>query len=542
MTRAGSARSATAQTQVTVAVAGQTQTVPVKVQLPAAEPPISFRHEVMPVLSAGRLQRRRLPRLLARQERLQALAARPGPGARLPRHHQGRRRPARQLPVPGDEPARRQAARRRARTKAASASAATACPTRSSSNWIRQGAPGDLADTAQRRRRAAGARQARAAARPEASAAADRRVQRRHDARRDPPGHLHRQQRPVTPTSMTRAWSSRGDAGETAIVGRFERTFAATSVIVLKPDAELRRRRRCRRTTSSTGTSIEKLNRLKITPSPLAGDEEFLRRVYLDLIGVQPKPDEVRAFLADKDPKKREKVDRRPVRAAGVRRSLVAQVGRPAAELAQQRQLAVGLSCSASSSAAPWRRTCRWTSSPAASSPPAAAPSTTRPASTSPSARTPTTRVERVTQVFCGVRMLCARCHTHPLENWTQADYYGLASFFNQVSARPDAPLSQRRRTRKLVQLNLAAGVADQPAHRPAAAAEVPRRRGADARRRRRPPRGLRRLADRRRRTRSSPAAWSTASGATSSTAASSSRWTTSAAPTRRSTRPCSTR
>ena len=33
---------------------------------------------------------------------------------------------------------------------------------------------------------------------------------------------------------------------------------------------------------------VEKLNRLKITPSPTAGDEEFLRRVYLDLIGVQP--------------------------------------------------------------------------------------------------------------------------------------------------------------------------------------------------------------------------------------------------------------
>ena len=53
---------------------------------------------------------------------------------------------------------------------------------------------------------------------------------------------------------------------------------------------------------------VEKLNRLKIAPSPLAGDEEFLRRVYLDLIGVQPKPDEVRAFLADKDPKKRDKL------------------------------------------------------------------------------------------------------------------------------------------------------------------------------------------------------------------------------------------
>src|SRR5204863_5925660 len=42
---------ASGATQVTVTAAGQTVTVPVKVELPAVEPPISFRHEVMPVLS-----------------------------------------------------------------------------------------------------------------------------------------------------------------------------------------------------------------------------------------------------------------------------------------------------------------------------------------------------------------------------------------------------------------------------------------------------------------------------------------------------------
>src|SRR5205823_2474261 len=87
-----------------------------------------------------------------------------------------------------------------------------------------------------------------------------------------------------------------GDPGETAIVGRFERTFAATGVIVLSTDA------------SFTPTAvpadnlidrpvIEKLNRLRISPSPIAGDEEFLRRVYLDLIGLQPKPDEIKTFI-----------------------------------------------------------------------------------------------------------------------------------------------------------------------------------------------------------------------------------------------------
>jgi hypothetical protein len=34
--------------------------------------------------------------------------------------------------------------------------------------------------------------------------------------------------------------------------------------------------------------------------------------------------------------------------------------------------------------------------------------------------------------------MLCARCHSHPFEHWTQADYYGLYSFFNQVATKPD--------------------------------------------------------------------------------------------------------
>ena len=85
--------------------------------------------------------------------------------------------------------------------------------------------------------------------------------------------------------------------------------------------------------------------------------------------------------------------------------------------------------------------------------------------------------VERATQVFCGVRMLCARCHTHPLENWTQADYYGLASFFNQVSVRADVQLSER------AEQQAGAGepccrLGDESAHRPAAAAALPGRRG----------------------------------------------------------------
>src|SRR4051794_32906309 len=70
--------------------------------------------------------------------------------------------------------------------------------------------------------------------------------------------------------------------------------------------------------------------------------------------------------------------------------------------------------------------------------------------------------LERTTQVFCGVRMLCARCHPHPLENWTQADYYGLASFFSQVGTRQDGRFPNVPNA-KLVQVNLAGGLAVHP-------------------------------------------------------------------------------
>jgi hypothetical protein len=58
--------------------------------------------------------------------------------------------------------------------------------------------------------------------------------------------------------------------------------------------------------------------------------------------------------------------------------------------------------------------------------------------------------------------MLCARCHTHPLENWTQADYFGIASFFSQVSVKadPHVPIVQGS---KMVMVNSKAGSVTHP-------------------------------------------------------------------------------
>src|SRR5262249_22457619 len=51
-----------------------------------------------------------------------------------------------------------------------------------------------------------------------------------------------------------------------------------------------------------------KLRLLNMVPSDLASDEMFIRRLSIDTIAQLPSPEEVRAFLADKDPAKREKL------------------------------------------------------------------------------------------------------------------------------------------------------------------------------------------------------------------------------------------
>lgn len=43
---------------------------------------------------------------------------------------------------------------------------------------------------------------------------------------------------------------------------------------------------------------------------------------------------------------------------------------------------------------------------------------------------------ETTAQVFLGVRLQCARCHHHPFEVYSQADYYGLAAFFTRLQSK----------------------------------------------------------------------------------------------------------
>lgn len=48
-------------------------------------------------------------------------------------------------------------------------------------------------------------------------------------------------------------------------------------------------------------------------------------------------------------------------------------------------------------------------------------------------------RVEDAAQLFLGQRIQCARCHHHPYEKWSQADYYHFAAYFSKVESKATA-------------------------------------------------------------------------------------------------------
>ena len=59
--------------------------------------------------------------------------------------------------------------------------------------------------------------------------------------------------------------------------------------------------------------------------------------------------------------------------------------------------------------------------------------------------RNPIDIAENYTQAFLGLTLTCARCHNHPMEKWTQRDYYQFANLFARVTVKDDDRRSPRR-------------------------------------------------------------------------------------------------
>ncbi|WP_020468054.1 DUF1549 and DUF1553 domain-containing protein [Zavarzinella formosa] len=184
---------------------------------------------------------------------------------------------------------------------------------------------------------------------------------------------------------------------------------------------------------------------LGIVPSEVAGDSEYLRRVYLDLIAVLPAPAEVETFLADTRPDKRERVVEsllsRPEYAEywAFKWADVLSINRRAVQ-AKGAYLYVQWLRSHLADNTPFDQVARELITASGSTflnPPASFFRNDR------RSRPANDLAQNTAQLFLGIRMSCAQCHNHPFERWTQDDYYGLSAFFARVKDRPD-PLYPR--------------------------------------------------------------------------------------------------
>lgn len=226
--------------------------------------------------------------------------------------------------------------------------------------------------------------------------------------------------------------------GEAAMLARYEGNYAAASLIVMGDRSGF--------TWQPVPTNnfidelvYEKLQAVKVLPSGLCSDGDFIRRVTLDLTGLPPEPDAVRAFVLDPRPTKEK------------REQLVDKlVGSPDyvehwtnkwADLLQVNRKFLGEQ--GASALRGWIRqaiadnmpydkfayTILTASGSTVVNPPAAYFKVLRDA---PSA------MENTTQLFLAVRFNCNKCHDHPFERWTQDQYYHLAAYFAQVSRKED--------------------------------------------------------------------------------------------------------
>jgi hypothetical protein len=185
-----------------------------------------------------------------------------------------------------------------------------------------------------------------------------------------------------------------------------------------------------------------KMRDLAVEPWPLSSDREFLRRVFLDAIGWLPSPEETRAFIADPRPDKRARL-------------IEALLDRP--EYASHWTVKFE----------DWFRNCQlhmqgrsmgtfkdWLHEWIAEDRPYDAMVRELLTSTGDNMLVPAVNfwhpatdfmlkkfeVNKVTptvsRLFLGVRLECAECHNHPLENFTQDDFYGLSAFFARLRVK----------------------------------------------------------------------------------------------------------
>lgn len=226
--------------------------------------------------------------------------------------------------------------------------------------------------------------------------------------------------------------------GEAPLLARYEGAYAATTLTVMGDRSGFTWQQ------PETWSRIDELvaakwQRMKIQPSGLCSDSDFLRRVSLDLTGLPPSAEEVRAFLADPRPS-REKRDALVDKLIGSP-EFVEHWTNKWADMLQVNSKFLG-----GEGAKLFRE---WIRKEVEANTPydqfvrkiltATGSNKENPAASYwKILREPTEALENTTHLFLATRFNCNKCHDHPFERWTQDQYFELGAYFSQVQLEPD--------------------------------------------------------------------------------------------------------
>lgn len=180
---------------------------------------------------------------------------------------------------------------------------------------------------------------------------------------------------------------------------------------------------------------LEQLQKLHLKPSPASNDATFVRRAYLDAIGRLPSPEEARAFVADTAPGKDERladlllarpefIDYWTYKWSDILLITGSKL-RPEALSAYYTWIRDRVAANM-----PWDEFVRQLVTARGSS--------VENGATNFFAvhQDPETMAENVSQAFLALSIGCAKCHNHPLEKWTNDQYYAFANLFSRVRAK----------------------------------------------------------------------------------------------------------
>lgn len=225
--------------------------------------------------------------------------------------------------------------------------------------------------------------------------------------------------------------------GEAFVMARYD-TFTVGSQVIVIPDALQYEKPKLAEHNYIDALVHDKLHRLRILPSDVCDDATFLRRVFLDVVGLLPTEEESAKFFADASPDKRTKL----IDDLLSRKEFTEMWVMKWAELLQIR--------TNPTNQVSYKATLlyyNWLKERISSNVPfnkivqellaSNGGTFTNPATNYFQIERDTLKVsENVAQVFMGMRLQCAQCHNHPFDRWTMNDYYGFASFFSQIGRK----------------------------------------------------------------------------------------------------------